>query len=200
MTEKLQNKKQKNAISAEVYGQYNQPENFVPKIIEKTELQKTQISKILEKSFMFKNLSPKDFQTIIDAMEIKNFEQNDRVITQGDDGFELYIVSEGKLKCTKTFPNTQEEIFLKFYNIGEVFGELALFYNTPRAANIYAETKSTLFCLDRLTFNFTIKKTAFEKREKFEKIIEKIEIFNSMDSYEKSKISDVLTEEIFLKN
>jgi CRP-like cAMP-binding protein len=52
---------------------------------------------------MFKDLAEQDFVTIIDAMEIKNYNEGDSVIKQGDDGFELYIVSEGRLKCTKLF-------------------------------------------------------------------------------------------------
>lgn len=51
----------------------------------------------------------------------------------------MFIVGEGKLKCTKTIKKedgSEEEKFLKEYESGEVFGELALLYNAPRAANI----------------------------------------------------------------
>jgi hypothetical protein len=44
-------------ISAEVYGEYNKPGDFQARVIEKSEEQKVQIRKILEKSFMFKDLS-----------------------------------------------------------------------------------------------------------------------------------------------
>lgn len=106
---------------------------------------------------MFRDLAESDLNTIIDAMEIKSFNTDDFVIKQGDDGFELYIVSEGVLKCTKLFPGNTEETYLKDYNVGEVFGELSLFYNTPRAANIISKTDSILFSLDRSTFNFIVK-------------------------------------------
>ena len=43
------------------------------------------------------------------------------------------------------------------YESGEVFGELALLYNAPRAANIFAEEDSILFALDRDTFNNIVK-------------------------------------------
>jgi cAMP-dependent protein kinase regulator len=69
----------------------------------------------------------------------------------------LYIVSEGILKCSKLFSGKTEETYLRDYNVGEVFGELSLFYNTPRAASITSSTDSVLFSLDRSTFNFIVK-------------------------------------------
>jgi cAMP-dependent protein kinase regulator len=61
-------------ISAEVYGEYNKPGNFKARVIEKNEEQKAQIKTILMKSFMFKDLVESDLKTIIDAMEIKNYQ------------------------------------------------------------------------------------------------------------------------------
>lgn len=46
---------------------------------------------------------------------------------------------------------------LKEYGPGEAFGELALLYNTPRAATITAKTNCVLWSLDRETFNYVIK-------------------------------------------
>ena len=56
------------------------------------------------------------------------------VIKEGDDGDELFVVSSGHLKCTKVIDGVGKE--LKNYSEGEVFGELALMYNAPRAASI----------------------------------------------------------------
>lgn len=148
---------------------------------------------------MFRDLIETDLNTIIDAMEVKAYKTDDFVIKQGDDGFELYIVSEGVLKCTKLFPGKTEETYLKDYNVGEVFGELSLYYNTPRAASILSKTDSTLFSLDRSTFNFIVKQSAVKRRERFEEFLNKVEIFNSLDYYEKCKISDVLTPLTFKK-
>lgn len=103
------------------------------------------------------------------------------------------------MKCTKLFPGKTEETYLKDYNVGEVFGELSLFYNTPRAASITSRSDSVLFSLDRETFNFIVKQGAIKRRERFEEFLNKVEIFNSLDFYEKGKISDVLTAQTFKK-
>ena len=51
---------------------------------------------------MFKNLEEKELNIVIDAMAVKEFKENDMVITEGDDGNELYVVFSGFLKCFKT--------------------------------------------------------------------------------------------------
>jgi cAMP-dependent protein kinase regulator len=64
-------------------------------------------------------------------------------------------VSSGHLKCTKVINEENKE--LRDYDEGDVFGELALMYNTPRAATITALDKSVLYSLDRECFNHIVK-------------------------------------------
>lgn len=52
--------------------------------------------------------------------------------------------------------------YLKTYKPGESFGELALLYNTPRAATIIAKSDSILYGLDRATFNGVVKDAAIK--------------------------------------
>lgn len=193
--EKLKNaiKNGRNSVSAEVYGQYNNKANFQPKIVEKDSNTKELIRDLLSKSFLFMNLEPKDMQIIINAMSIRKVKAEEQIIKQGDDGFELYIVGSGKLKCTKRFPETPDnETFLKNYNVGEYFGELALLYNAPRAASIFALTDSVLYTLDRECFNYIVKDSAIKHREKFETFLSQVELLSSLSDYERSKICDCL--------
>lgn len=132
-------------------------------------------------------------------MEIKNFKVNDNVIKEGDDGEELFIVSTGKLKCTKKFPDEPEPKYLKDYVSGEVFGELALMYNAPRAASIDAIEDSVCFSLDRDTFNHIVKNATIERRKKYDGFLQKIEILSTLSQYEREKICDCLTTEYFKK-
>ena len=72
-------------------------------------------------------------------------------------------MSEGELDCSKVFSGTTEDKFLCKYHRGGVFGELSLLYNTPRAASIKAVKDSTLFSLDRDTFNHIVKDAAVRR-------------------------------------
>lgn len=60
------------------------------------------------------------------------------------------------------------EIFLTEYSKGGVFGELALLYNTPRAASIVSVGDSELFSMSRYTFNGIVKEWAMSQRAKYD--------------------------------
>jgi len=72
----------------------------------------------------------------------------------------MYVLEQGSLDCTKIFNGSTEPTLLKTYQPGEGFGELALLYNVPRAATITANENSTVWRLDRDTFNNIVKEAA----------------------------------------
>ena len=111
----------------------------------------------------------------------------------------MYVVESGVLSCTKVFKGQQSATFLKDYQPGEGFGELALLYNAPRAATIKAKTDCIVWKVDRDTFNNIVKDAAAKKREKFENFLASVKILNSMDPYERSQIADALISEVYLK-
>jgi cAMP-dependent protein kinase regulator len=90
------------------------------------------------------------------------------------------------------FSKGAENTYLKTYVPGEAFGELALLYNAPRAASIQAKEDCCLFSLDRDTFNNIVKDSSIKKREKFETFLSKVQLLDSLDSYERNKICDCL--------
>jgi cAMP-dependent protein kinase regulator len=95
--------RQREAVSAEVYGQFNKKEAFVPKSISKSDDQIQRIKARVLQSFLFAALESKDLNIVIGCMEEKPFKTGDSVITQGENGDCLYIVETGELNCFKTF-------------------------------------------------------------------------------------------------
>lgn len=187
----------RSSVSAEAFGAWNQKSEFKPRIVEKSEETKGKIRNRLEHSFMFQVLNDKEFQIVVDAMEEKRFKAGESVITQGEDGSELFVVESGVLSCTKLFKGKTEPTFLKKYEPGEAFGELALLYNAPRAATITSDTESLLWCLDRETFNHIVKDASRRRREKYENFLAQVKILESMEPYERSVLSDAFVEEKF---
>lgn len=108
-------------------------------------------------------------------------------------------MESGLLRCTKFINKTDKEPkFLREYNPGESFGELALLYNAPRAATITcASDTCELWSLDRNTFNHIIKKAVQIKREKYDDFLEKVEILKCMEKFERTKLADAFREEWF---
>lgn len=115
----------------------------------------------------------------------------------------MFIVKSGQLRCFKNVINEKEEktaLELLVYKQGDVFGELALMYNVPRAASVVALVPSVCFVLDRRTFNNIVKNGAVQKREKFHEALQNIEILKTLEPYERDKICDCLKLEIFMKD
>ena len=190
--EKNRNTKPRLSVSAEVYGFNNPKGAFVPTVIPKNEEVKAKIRVLFRNIFMFRSLLAENVEIIIDAMQEKKFKTNDFVIKQGDDGNELYVNLEGKLRCTKKSNETEEPMFLKNYIPGDVFGELCLLYNTPRAASIQALSDCVLFSLDRETFNHIVKDSSVQNRNKYEEFLSKVEVLQELDMYERNKLCDCL--------
>lgn len=184
--------KQRTSVSAEVYGLWNKKKPFAPQNIPKSDEIRSALQERLGQSFMFRSLDKKDQEVVINAMEEKHFNAGDSVITQGDDGDVLYFVFSGTLKCTKRFPGEDEDKFLLNYNPGMSFGELALLYNTPRAASIVASEECVLYTLDRECFNHIVRDAAIKKREIYDEFLSKVSLLDDLDAYERSKICDCL--------
>jgi cAMP-dependent protein kinase regulator len=50
---------------------------------------------------MFNSLNPQELSIVLLAMHLISFKAGDVVITEGDDGEDLYVVESGSLTCTK---------------------------------------------------------------------------------------------------
>jgi cAMP-dependent protein kinase regulator len=198
--QKLAEKGQRAGISAEAFGRFNKKRTFKPKIIKKTDSQKKKIKERCLTSFLFNNFDDVEISTIVDALEEKHYKKDDYIIKQGDSGDYVYIIEKGELICEKVFNKGDPPTYLKTYKEGELFGELALLYNAPRAATIYAKTDCVLWALDRLTFNSIVKESAINKREKYKKFLETIPLLSTVESYELYSICDAIKTEKYEKN
>lgn len=142
----------------------------------------------LKQSFMFMALDEIEMEVVISAMDEKRVQAGTTVIIEGENGDELYVVEEGQLDCYKKFvrisfcskiyiqPQDDEPKYLKTYEPGEAFGELALLYNAPRAATIKAKIDCLLWVLDRNTFNHIVKDASMRKREKYEDFLKSVKL------------------------
>lgn len=151
---------QRSSVSAEVYGVFNKKEDFKPRVIPKNDEQKNRICSKIGQSFLFNSLEENEMNTVLGAFEEKKFSAGETVITQGEQGDVLYYIEEGELDCYKCFKKEEGDVWLKLYNPGEAFGELALLYNAPRAATIKSKTDCILWALDRETFKNIVQDAA----------------------------------------
>jgi cAMP-dependent protein kinase regulator len=149
---------------------------------------------------MFSALDEMELKIVVDAIEEVKGQAGDTIIKEGDQGDCMYVLEDGKLTCTKVFAGNTEPTFLKEYQPGEGFGELALLYNAPRAATITAKTPYVIWKLDRDTFNNIVKDAAAKKREKYDNFLQQVEILKTLDTYERSKLGDAVKEYNYKKD
>jgi len=87
---------------------------------------------------------------LVDVIKIKRFEAGQQIIRFGDVGNCFYILNSGECRCWIVQGGEDQEI--RRYHAGELFGELALLMNRPRAANITAVTNCECLMLTRGQF------------------------------------------------
>ena len=180
------------SVSAEVYGVYLKKSDLKARNIPKKEEQINRIKASILHSFLFASLEKNDLDVVIGAMEEKRYNSGRVLIQQGDNGDSLFLVEDGQLECSVRSKRDGTEKVIKTYGPGDVFGELALLYNTPRAATIKAVTDVITWVLDRETFNLIVKDAAQKKREKFEGFLKSTEILKDLEPYELSQVADAL--------
>lgn len=188
--------KMRTSVSAEAYGEWNTKKAFVAPVIPKSEAQKERLKTCLSKSFLFSNLEEHDMNIVIGAMKEVRIEGQKRVINQGDNGDFLFVIETGTLDC-KLSINDAEKV-VKTCEPGDVFGELALLYNCPRAASVESRGDSVLWQLDRDTFNNIVKEAAQKKRDRYDAFLAQVPLLASMDKYERSQLADALKVEDFV--
>jgi len=185
------------SVSAEAYGQWNTKKEFVPPVHAKSDAQKARLGATLQKSFMFAALEPKDMEIILMAMQECPFSAGTKVITEGENGDYLFVIEKGNLECIKNIGG--EDKVVKVVNEGDVFGELALLYNCPRAAHVQAKDDCVCWKLDRDSFNNIVKEASVKKREKYDSFLKSVVLLAGLEAYERSQVSDALKAEVFNK-
>jgi cAMP-dependent protein kinase regulator len=75
---------------------------------------------------------------------------------------------------------------------GTSFGELALLYNSPRAATITALADAVVWAIHRVPFRRTLKRVNVKKIDEYSKFLEKVPDMGALTSHERTKIAEAL--------
>ncbi|XP_048692300.1 cAMP-dependent protein kinase type II-beta regulatory subunit isoform X3 [Caretta caretta] len=168
------------SVCAEAYNPDEEEDDTESRIIyPKTDDQRNRLQEACKDILLFKNLDPEQMSQVLDAMFEKLIEGGEHVIDQGDDGdnfyvidrgtYDIYVKCDGVGRCVGTYDNHGS------------FGELALMYNTPRAATIIATSPGAVWGLDRVTFRRIIVKNNAKKRRMYENFIQSLPFLKSLE-------------------
>lgn len=153
--------------------------------------QRAELAKTLALNFLFHQLDPTAKKTVVAALMKKEFPQGTEIITQGDVGDFFYIVESGTVDfyVNGTKVNTSGD--------GLSFGELALMYNSPRAATAIAASDVTCWALDRATFRRILLEGTFNRRIMYEDFLKDVNVLSGLTHQERLKLADALSTEIY---
>ena len=87
---------------------------------------------------LFSNLDKKELQALCSSCQERKYSAGTTLISQGDTGVGLYILTKGRVRVTQEQDPDRAEIDLGVNGPGDVFGEMALLDDLPRSATITA--------------------------------------------------------------
>jgi len=96
---------------------------------------------------LFSGLNKKELHTLAESCQERKYSAGTRLISQGDTGVGLYIITSGKVRITHSSGPGQPEENLGTAESGDVLGEMALLDDLPRSATITAVEDVTALLL-----------------------------------------------------
>lgn len=87
---------------------------------------------------------------IVDMLEPVKAKKDAAVLTEQDEGLDLYIILRGQVRVSKYIQNEEEAIAM--LRPGALFGEMAILGQTVRSASVIAHTDVLLYRLDGMKF------------------------------------------------
>mmetsp|Transcript_22269 Transcript_22269/g.44181 ORF Transcript_22269/g.44181 Transcript_22269/m.44181 type:complete len:750 (-) Transcript_22269:1338-3587(-) len=179
----------RNAVSAEHGGAKTFKSSMpVGATKEKDDATRDRILAAVKYNVLFMNLGREHQLALINEMYKTSVKQGVDVIVQGEAGDNLYVVDEGEFHVFVN--NTRVAIRGK----GTCFGELALMYNSPRAATVRASQDAEVWVVDRFTFKRVITDLSSKAMETYISFLNQVELLAPLSQSERNKIAEALEE------
>ncbi len=170
----------------------NKSEEYTPDnsrqlaVFAKPEATKNFLRGAITAHYLFENLGEDDLNRIIDCMRPTFASINETIIKQGELG-DLFFCLESGTATASVDGNP-----VKVYESGGCFGELALIYNSPRAASVIANTACKLWTLDLRTFRYILATTSSSKMVTRCEFLKKCSFLDPLSNEQISKLAGAL--------
>lgn len=161
---------------------------FRTRVVAKSQRSKELIERSLAAHFFFSTMGEEEINEVVQAMAKETHAVGETVIEQGALGDNFYVVEKGAF-----------DVFVNGKKVGRVtaggsFGELALLYNSPRAATVRAAVTSQVWALDRRTFRHIVASAAARKLDGSRAALRRVPLLQSLTEEQVTKIAMAVTE------
>lgn len=188
---RMPGRRRRQAVAAETYDPSKEEKGYERVVNPKSDEQKARLCQAMKNILLFKSCEPEQMLEILDAMLERKVDSEEKVIQQGDDGDNFYVVENGTYDVfVNVGENTTKKVHT-FLDSGS-FGELALMYNCPRNATIIAQSPGILWALDQAVFRRIVVGAAARKRRSYEALLEGVPMLSELREYERANLADAL--------
>ena len=108
--------------------------------------------KFLKEVQILIDVSDNDLAKIADRLKDVHYSAGEEIFAEGDEGENMYFVVQGKVRVTRA--EAGQDIELAIFDVGDAFGEDALYFNRARSATATAVSDVELFYLDETDFEW----------------------------------------------
>lgn len=99
---------------------------------------------------LFSDFSPEELLAVIRGLRLLTYEAGDIVLTEGEEGDSLFVLTTGTAKAFVMNP-AGRHVQVREMNEGAFFGEISILTGKPRTATITAASRCEMLELDRMT-------------------------------------------------
>jgi CRP-like cAMP-binding protein len=133
---------------------------------------------VVQSNILFSSYASEEQNAIVDAFERKSFPAGVYIIKQGESGDHFYVVQSGNLEIYVKDKDGYNPKFVNYLGPGAGFGELALMYNTPRAASIKTTSECVVWEIDRLTYRGILVYFKYLRNKQYMEFLRNVQIMD----------------------
>lgn len=101
------------------------------------------------RSPLFEVLNDRERAALVEEMELETHEEGSVIISEGDPGDSMYVISSGEVKVYTRGTGKSGTLYLAKLGEGDFFGEVSVLTGKPRTATITASRPTELLRLDK---------------------------------------------------
>ncbi|ETV69918.1 hypothetical protein, variant [Aphanomyces astaci] len=156
---------------------------WVPPQYPKSASDRADIRRAIRHNCLFSNLDEQAMTVMVDAMQRFHFEHGEVLIHQGDEGDQFFVLASG---AADVFIHGQRVGGVEADTTANFCGELALLYDSPRAATVKVTTPDVVaWGVDRVTFKKVLMDTTIKQRKLYEEFVDEVPILSELTKYER---------------
>ena len=163
------------------------------KKIPKNPTQRRNITEALKSNYLFKSLDKSAIELAVDAMAPKTVVAGEYILKQGASGDDFFVLEQGSV-----------DFLVNDVKVGNTsgpatFGELALIYNSPRAADVKATSTCQLWFIKRLTFRKALSSATTSKHLEHIKLLSEVPSLKELSTNQINTLAGALIEKTYAK-